>query len=279
MTENLLQMVAGELTGKGDSHRCGTKVIGLELDILGKTVGFRIGVEKNQARLSDIVPLARTLSKKITEVVFQRIRSDGGHIPCCEGCSICCSNLVPLSVPEAFRLNEEISAAPPNRRESIRRACILASRLILSQKPPGPSTHQNGKASPACQADLNPVSDWYASLNLACPFLDNDLCTIYEQRPLACREHFVEGSARACRGQRGTAAVLQMPVRVLNALSQLASELEATSVEAVLLPLALAWCEENPERAERTWPSVMMVKRFVEIIKAMACQNSKTLVT
>jgi Fe-S-cluster containining protein len=185
---------------------------------------------------------------------------------------------VPLSVPEALRLKEEISAAPANRRESIKRACILASRLILNQKPPGSSTHQTAEESPAYQVDLNPVSDWYASLNLACPFLDNDLCIIYEQRPLVCREHFIEGSARACRGQRGTAEVIEMPVQVPNALAQLASELEGTSVEAVLLPLILVWNQKNQERAERTWSSEMMVKRFVEIIQAMACKNSMALV-
>ncbi|MHC4559373.1 MAG: YkgJ family cysteine cluster protein, partial [Planctomycetota bacterium] len=232
-----------------------TEFIGFELDILGKKVDFRIGVGKGQAKLGDIVPLARELCTNITEVVLHSIRSDGGHIPCCKGCSICCSNLVPLSVPEALRLKEEISAAPAHRRESISRACILASRLILSQKPPGQSRHQIAEAPPACQVDLNPVSDWYASLNLTCPFLDNDLCIIYEQRPLACREHFVEGSARACRGQRGTAEVIEMPVQVPNALAQLASEFEGTSVEAVLLPLVLAWCQKNQERAERTWPS------------------------
>ena len=74
----------------------------------------------------------------------------------------------------------------------------------------------------------------------------------------------------ACGGLRGVVEVLEMPVQLPNVLGQLASELECTGVEAVILPLALLWCQENPERAERSWPAEMMVKRFVEIVEAMA---------
>ncbi len=275
MAENLRIAVADEPTRVGDTYNCATEVIGLELDILGKKVNFPTRVGQGRARLSDIVPLARTLCTKITDVVVESIRSDGGHIPCCKGCSACCSRyLVPLSVPEALRLKEEISTAPGYRRISMSRACLLTAHRILSHKPPKPFMHQAADASEVSQADLNLLSNWYASLNMACPFLYNRVCTIYEQRPLACREHFVKGSARSCKGQRGVAEVVEMPVQIPNALAQLASELEDTSVEAVILPLTLVWCEENPERAERTWPLVMMVRRFVEIVRTMAHEDS-----
>jgi hypothetical protein len=67
--------------------------------------------------------------------------------------------------------------------------------------------------------------------------------------------------------------VLDIPVRLPNVLGQLASELEGTDVEAVILPLSLVWFEENSERVERSWPAEMMVKRFVEIVEAMAKSN------
>ncbi len=272
--------VGGEPMGTGDTYNCATEVIGLELDILGKEVNFSIGVGKGQAGLADIVPLARTLCAEITDVVLESIRSDGGRIPCCKGCYACCKpGLVPLSVPQVLRLKEEIAAAPGYRRESMLRACLLAARRILSQKPPKSFMGRTAEASPAGPVDLDLVSDWYAGLKLACPFLDNNLCNIYEQRPLACREYFIKGSVGMCKGQGGIAEVVEMPVQVPNALAQLASELEGTSVEAVILPLALVWCEDNPARAERTWPAAMMVKRFVEIVKAMAREDSTAVVS
>ncbi len=123
------------------------------------------------------------------------------------------------------------------------------------------------------------VASWYTNLKLACPFHYKGICTIYEQRPLACREHFVKGSARACRGGRGTAEVVQMPVQMVDALAQLASELEGTGVEAVMMPLVLVWYEENPRRGRWTWPAAMMAQRFVEIVRKMASKNSTAVVT
>ncbi|MHC4595185.1 MAG: YkgJ family cysteine cluster protein [Planctomycetota bacterium] len=280
MAENPPITVGPGTIGTGDTYNCGTDVIILEFDVLGKEVNFPIGVGKGQARLADIVPLARKLCAKITDVVIESIRSDGGRIPCCKGCSACCKpGLVPLSIPQALRLKEEISAAPAYRRETMSRACLHAARRILSQKPPKAFMDRTSEASPAGPVDLDLVSDWYTSLKLICPFLENNLCNIYEQRPLACREYFIKGSAGACKGQGGIAEMVETPVQVTNVLARLASELEGTRVEAVLLPLVFVWCEENPERVERTWPAAMMVKKFVEIVKAMARKNSTAVVT
>ncbi|HUS73102.1 MAG TPA: YkgJ family cysteine cluster protein [Sedimentisphaerales bacterium] len=279
MAENLRTTVECKLIGAGEAYNCGTEVIGLELDILGKELNFHIDVGKGQARLADIVPLARTICTEITNVVVENIHGDGGHIPCCEGCAACCGPyLVPLSVPEVLRLKDEISAAQEHQRQSMFRACLLSAQRILSQEPPKSLMSQTAESSKVSSAELDLVSSWYASLKLTCPFLYNNVCTIYEQRPLACREHFVKGSADACEGECSTAEVVEMPVQLPNALAQLAGELEGTSVEAVILPLALVWCEQNPERAERTWPAVMMVKRFFEIVKAMASKNSTAVV-
>jgi Fe-S-cluster containining protein len=276
VAENPSKTKARELTGTGESCSA-TEVIGLELDILGKKVNFSIAVSKGQATLADIVPLARSVCTKITDVVVESVCSDGGRIPCRKGCAACCARyLVPLSVPEAFRLKEEISAEPRCRRESIFRACLLATRRILSQKPPKQFTDRKTGPLLVGPIDLNLVSNWYKNLKLPCPFLQKGLCTIYDQRPLACREYFVKGSAEACRGGRGNAKVVRIPVQMPNALAQLARDFEGTGDEAVILPLVLFWYEQNRQRANRTWPAVMMVNRFLEIVREMATNYSET---
>ena len=273
MAECIYTIAGGDDSGARDIYNSGKKVIGLELDVLGENLNFHIGVGTGRAKLADIVPLARILCDKITEVVVRKACDEGNRIPCGKGCSACCKRcLVPLSVPEALRFKEEIDAVPAYRRESAWGACLRTAQLILSQKPPKPFMQQTG-VSPARPVDLNLVSNWYTNLKLCCPFLYNHACTIYDQRPLACREHFIKGSARACGGRRGVAEVLDMPVQLPNVLGQLASELEGTGVEAVILPLVPVWCQENPERAERSWPAEMMVKRFVEIVEPTAEKN------
>ena len=78
--------------------------ISFELDILGEPAHFRINITESQVRLTDIVPLARKVSTKITKIVVERERRSGQNIPCRQGCSACCNFLVPLSVPEALCL-------------------------------------------------------------------------------------------------------------------------------------------------------------------------------
>lgn len=276
MTENIRITAGNKLIGPGVNSYRDSKVVRLELDVLDEKLNFCIVVGQVQARLADIVPLARSICSNIINVVLKKIRSRGEYIPCYKGCSTCCYRcLVPVSVPEAFRLKEEIEKEPAYKRQSIWEDCLNASRHILTHKPPKKFVHKSAESSSNKPANLVLISNWYSSLKLACPFLNQDICTIYQKRPLVCREHFIIGSAEGCEEDDYSAEVVEMPIQVPNALGQLASELEDTNVEAVILPLTLVWCKENKERAARTWPYSMMVERFVEIIKAMAVKNSE----
>jgi Fe-S-cluster containining protein len=270
----LLTIAGMDEIGASGIYKNSKKIIGLKINILGEMLNFRIVIGEGRAKLADIVPLARAICDRITEIVIRRTRSDQCRIPCGKGCSSCCSrHLVPLSVPEALRLKEEIDAAPAYRRELMLMACLREARLILNHKLPKTLISQTTESSPVETVDLNLLSNWYRSFKSTCPFLNNNACSIYKQRPLACREHFITGSARACKGLRGNAEVLDIPVRLPNVLGQLASELEGTDVEAVILPLAPVWYEENAKRAERSWPAEMIVRRFVEIVEATAWRN------
>lgn len=244
------------------------QVIGLILDVLGEPVDLVINVRNEQARLADIVPLAREVSTRITDKVNEMVRLNGATIPCGKGCSACCNYLVPLAIPEVFRLRQEVFALPLVRQLLIEQACLSAARRILDERPPASfgepaSVHADGSAAEL----LNTASSWYADFKLACPFLYNDICTIYEERPMACREYSVTGSSRACADGAGEPQGIHVPVRMSEVLGRLASELEATNVEGLIMPLALMWAGENPRRDERTWPAPLMVERFIEIMR------------
>lgn len=246
--------------------------------MLNETIHFQIDVGQSQAKLADIVPLARTICFNIIEVVLKTVRDKGDRIPCLKGCSACCNRyLVPLSAPEAFRLKEDVEKMPVLRRETIWKNCLDASRYILAHKPPKKFINQSAQSSSNNSSHLNLISNWYSNLKLPCPFLYQDACSIYELRPLVCREHYIIGSANGCSEGHSSAKLIEMPIQVPNALSQLAGELEETNDEAVILPLALVWSQNNKKRAARTWPYAMMVRRFVEILKEMANKNSAVL--
>ena len=267
MIENPAVMILsepGEINNNCDS---GVENISFELDILGEPVRFNINVAQKQARLSDIVPLVRTLSTKLALMVLEKLRRNGEFVPCCKGCSACCNYLIPLSVPEVFRLREEVLAMPAEQGKAVLQLCLDTAKRILDEKPK--EFDINELTGTESQIKISQLGKWYAGIKLACPFLSDNLCTSYERRPIACREYIVTGSALLCEDERtDESQIVQMPVSILQCLGQLTAELEQSNIEAVMLPLALPWAQENLERGQRTWPAVTMVKRFVEILRA-----------
>lgn len=252
------------------------EIIDLEIDIDGEMIQFQIGVTDGQMTLADIVPLAHTVADKIIDVTVAKIESDGDKIPCGRRCAACCSYLVPVSVPEAFWLPKQIFTGPAPQRRKMMRACLLASRHILKHQPPELFISQKPESLQG-PSEVNLISNWYKNLKLQCPFLDNQICTIYQARPLACKEHMVTGSAKACKGEHEKAQVVEIPVPMTDVLAHFAAEIEETEPETVIMPLLLAWCDRNIERSHRTWPAAVMADHFVKTIKTIEARKRQAI--
>lgn len=249
-------------------------VIGLDLEIRGRNLHLRLCAADSPARLSDIVKPAWTLSTMITDAVLENIRQEHGRIPCVGGCTACCRSLVPLAVPEMLQLSESIHMMPRTRRRTVQRSFLLAARRLLKTTPPTSFPPLAASDLSNCSVELEAVSGWYRGLKLHCPFQGKRNCTIYQDRPLACREHFVHGSAAGCAGDAGVAEVVDIPVRMVDALVYLTADLEKSDPDAVMMPLLPVWYERNAQRAEQTWPAILMAERLASIVRAMAADNS-----
>jgi Fe-S-cluster containining protein len=250
-------------------ERCLTgasKLIGLELDIFERRLDFKIAAVGN-ARLADIVPAARAICDKIVDITTEYIRSKEGNIPCCKGCHTCCNYLVSLSAPEALYFREEIFHKQNIQHNSTMRNYLnAASRIVKHRLPEQVLECSSGLSGNTSK--MKALADWYAGLKITCPFLCDGHCAIYKQRPLVCREHFVIGSARGCRGDSCETQVINMHVQMGNVLCRLSKELCGVD-DAVIMPLALAWCDINKQLCERTWPAEVMTNLLIKIIKEM----------
>ena len=100
---------------KGSEVGSEFEVIGLEFEILDEPIRLCAAVSDGHARLSDIVPLARALSTEVALLMLGKLAGEQEYVPCCKGCSACCNYLIPVSVPEAFRMREELLQMPPKR--------------------------------------------------------------------------------------------------------------------------------------------------------------------
>ena len=61
----------------------------------------------------------------------------------------------------------------------------------------------------------------YFALGIACPFLEEESCSIYEERPIACREYLVTSPPAACAEPTAETVVsVPLPTRVWAAMAR-----------------------------------------------------------
>jgi Fe-S-cluster containining protein len=228
-----------------------------ELRLPNSTLKLTVAIPDRPAGLADLVPLARKLTNRITRRVVQDSASCGQCVSCRKGCSACCHYLVPLSVPEMLRLGQEISALPETFRGPLL-ARFDKARLKLQ------AARSLGEQS---SADPESLSQWYAGLNLPCPFLVDNACGIYDLRPLSCREHLVTSDPQFCQGHQPEKGLPLAVPSVANALAELACEMEDTPLESALLATTFDWLAENQDRVNRRWHHPILVERLLSLLQ------------
>ncbi len=125
---------------------------------------------------------------------------------CRTGCSACCRQLVPLAPAEARRLRRVAGKLPDVRQRVARTRNQLDDMGLLDLLDDLDGTHH------AAPAELvHDLAREWAEAKVACPFLNEDQsCSIYHDRPLACRLKLVRSEPQHCSGD-GTNVV---PLRV-----------------------------------------------------------------
>jgi hypothetical protein len=173
--------------------------------------------------------------------------------------------LVPLSPPEAFALLGYVEQLPAERRaailermagtQALLQSCGLLDRLW---------TVANATA-PIADEELDPLNRAYYALRHPCPFLEDEMCTIYEARPAACRELLVTSPAELCNDLiHNLVTPLPVSIRIGTVLGLLWGSLTNASPRLIPLPLALDWAEQHSSESRRTWPGAVLIDELLD---------------
>ena len=191
------------------------------------------------------LPLAWALSNTIVNEACRSVEQAGEKISCTHGCGACCRNLVAISQIEARHISDIIAAFPEPRR------------LIIQKR----FQHAHQQLSEAGYLEkLENFDSWtgddyksmvgsYFSLGIHCPFLEDESCSIYEDRPITCREFLVTSPPEFC-AKLGSSGVRQvnLPLRLFNAVARWQVPPQGVFLERwVPLILAPVWSESNPD--------------------------------
>jgi len=201
-----------------------------------------ISVPNGPIEAADAVPALQGLVNAVVAAA-----EAGKTVSCRKGCGACCRQLVPVSSSEGERLLRVVDSMPAGRRDALKARFAAAEAAIT-----GAGLEQRQGRSD------RELSVAYFALGIPCPFLEDESCSIHQERPLICREYLVSSPPELCAGpiQEG---VTPLPVP---GFSLAARGLQEEADDWFPLALLMAWRRTRPRRAtRRTGPE--WVERFL----------------
>lgn len=212
-----------------------------------------------------IVPLIRRLGEESQALEVAR-SVDAGKTPSChKGCAACCRMPVPLSAPEAFALRECVRARSTDQQDRISAWFADTKSQLLSH-----GLWQ--RLSELCNASEQPNDDAledlnreYYALRIPCPFLEEEVCTIYEERPAACRELLVTSLPERCDDLiNNPIEPISAPIRISTVLGLLWQQLTSSPMGMIPLPVVFDWTECHQADNQQTWKGTELLDQALD---------------
>ena len=244
----------------------GEHEVAVTLRLTRDAVTVRAPIPTGPSRPRRFLPLFRALTDAIVERGQQASARRGAPISCRAGCAMCCRHLVPVSETEAHSLRDLVEDLPPPRRRLVERrfaavrARLAESGLLERILVPGPLGND----------ELIELGLEYFVLAIACPFLEDERCTIYAERPLVCREYLVTSPEEHCQDPTSSeVARLLIEGDVSQALDRFESDPTSRGVHWVPLPLAPEWANAHPDLAPPE-ASAALLSRALRLVQEHA---------
>ena len=185
----------------------------------------------------------------MADKVFERVKSEHSEcVKCKTTCSDCCNALFDLYLIEALYINDKFNKKfKDGERERIVENSNTADRTIHKLKRKAYKDLESGK-------DENELLTKMAEERVRCPLLnDDDMCDLYEYRPITCRLYGIPisigGASHTC-GLSAFAEGKQYPTvnleKIQNKLYEISVELvkeiksRHVKLADVIVPLSMA---------------------------------------
>ncbi len=215
-------------------------------------------------RPADLLPIVLRFTDAIVAVSAEGVRCAGRRVSCGPACGACCRQVVPISEAEATYIAELVEAMPATRKARVRErfaeAIATLGEPVLSvlRDTANLKTLESRRALHAA----------YFARRAACPFLEDESCSIHEHRPAACREYLVTSPPRNCRTPGpNTLETVRLPVKPSQILYCFGDGIGNETTRWVPLVLALEWAEANKEAPQKAWDGPQMFRNFIRQVE------------
>ncbi|MCB1022909.1 MAG: YkgJ family cysteine cluster protein [Acidobacteria bacterium] len=168
----------------------------LDLNINGEPAKIELPVPEAAVMPEKMLPVFRDLTNSSVQLSIKAVEKNGKAISCRSGCSACCRQLVPVSKLEAREISKLVSRLPAVKKIEVKKRFEKALEQL--SKLGGFSDKEQKGVEDLPAGERHDIAMEYLELGIDCPFLENESCSIYEARPLSCREYLVTSPAENC---------------------------------------------------------------------------------
>ncbi|MFC3148965.1 YkgJ family cysteine cluster protein [Piscinibacterium candidicorallinum] len=229
-----------------------------ELRVRNRGIRIELDVPQRLESAEFLLPTARRLANRVIQIAVEDVAAAGEPISCKAGCGACCKQLVPILPSEARRIAKIVDEMPQPRQGVIRERFAQASQAMQAAKI---DAALRSAANTLTPDEANALGMKYFEMGVSCPFLEEGSCSIYEERPLICREYLVSSPASECEWP--TAEKIKkvaIPAKVAQAAMQL--EQDAQGRRWVALTHSLDYAQTHPEPTDRVSAPELVTRFF-----------------
>lgn len=256
-----------------DSPR--TVAVNLQWHVEDIEVPLELALPADPVEPQAVLPALQSLVNQVVDVSVKLLESRNKTVSCKAGCGACCRQMVPISDIEAHAIAEVIERMPEERRAHVMARFADAEQRLAAIKPLDQMIEAvNG-------ANRYEFALEYFKFGVACPFLEDESCSIYPDRPLICREYLVHTPVENC-SKVGEGSIGVVPIsRASKALFRMSTIHDQPSETRVPLSLVPYWVARHPKNFKLTNGSDWIM-RFVfsmeqtDIEEEEAWQRAKT---
>ena len=166
----------------------------VQISLFGNPIEMEMTVPAQPVKPTRMLPVFQAVTSSFVELGVGAVESKGETISCKAGCGACCRQPVPLAEIEAFQISELVENMPEPRRSEIKRRFAEGVKRFQDNKW---FERMESYAELNAKERQNLVMEYFFE-GVACPFLENESCSIHPNRPLSCREYLVTSPAENC---------------------------------------------------------------------------------
>lgn len=215
----------------------------ITVKISDKIVELDIAIPDQQSTQEIILPMLWQLTEIEEKTTLAKIQQEGKQLSCKAGCGACCRQFVPVTPIEARNIDKHVSQLPKKQRQKIRKR-FTTTAMVLEEK----GLLEKLLDFSSLEEDLEKLGLEYFHLGLACPFLENESCSIHKVRPLSCREYLLTSPAKFCKNpSRETIRLVPLPSRLSSTLGKLGAAHSKYPDTVIPLSLSRLWLERHRE--------------------------------